>query len=78
MSNQGCYNMFLAVALIIGLCHPDHDVSAQLHPVRSVLRRRQPSLWGAATVKKSSCSSRPCLSRSGADHVPHPGLIALF
>ncbi|UUZ49242.1 DUF1304 domain-containing protein [Massilia sp. B-10] len=52
MSNQGCYNMFLAVALIIGLCHPDHDVSLQLHPVQSVLRRRQPSLWGAATVKK--------------------------
>jgi putative membrane protein len=51
MSNQGCYNGFLAAALIIGLLHPDHDVARNfiLYGLTCVAVA---GVWGAATVKK--------------------------
>ena len=48
MSNQGCYNMFLAVALIIGLVHPDHDVSRVRWDARG--HRRSVSSAGRASL----------------------------
>ncbi|HEY0063225.1 MAG TPA: DUF1304 domain-containing protein [Telluria sp.] len=51
MSNQGCYNSFLAVALIMGLVHPDHDV-ARAFILYGLSCVAVAGLWGAATVKK--------------------------
>jgi putative membrane protein len=51
MSNQGCYNLFLAAALIIGLVHPDHDV-ARNFILYGLCCVAVAGLWGAATVKK--------------------------
>lgn len=51
MSNQGCYNLFLAAALIIGLVHPDADVSRNF-VLYGLCCVAVAGLWGAATVKK--------------------------
>jgi putative membrane protein len=51
MSNQGCYNGFLAAALAIGLLHPDHDVARNfvLYGLTCVAVA---GVWGAVTVKR--------------------------
>jgi putative membrane protein len=51
MSNQGCYNGFLAAALIVGLVHPDADV-ARAFILYGLICVAIAGLWGAATVKK--------------------------
>jgi putative membrane protein len=50
MSNQGCYNGFLAVALFIGLLHPDPNVAHNfiLYGLGCVAVA---GIWGALTVK---------------------------
>ncbi len=50
MSNQGCYNGFLAVALAIGLLHPDPDVARNFvyYGLGCVAVA---GVWGALTVK---------------------------
>jgi putative membrane protein len=50
MSNQGCYNGFLAVALAIGLLHPDALVAHTfiLYGLGCVAVA---GVWGALTVK---------------------------
>ena len=51
MSNQGCYNGFLAVALAIGLFHPDHEVAR--HFINYGLGCvAVAGVWGALTVKR--------------------------
>ena len=52
MSNQGCYNGFLVVALILGLLHPDPAV-ARAFAVFGLLCVAVAGAWGAATVKKT-------------------------
>lgn len=51
MSNQGCYNGFLAVALAIGLLHSDPDVARNfiLYGLGCVAVA---GVWGALTVKR--------------------------
>ena len=51
MSNQGCYNGFLAVALAIGLFHQDPDVARNflLYGLSCVAVA---GVWGAVTVKR--------------------------
>jgi putative membrane protein len=51
MSNQGCYNGFLAVALVIGLVHSDPDVSRAFinYGLACVAVA---GIWGALTVKR--------------------------
>jgi putative membrane protein len=51
MSNQGCYNSFLAVALAIGLLHPDPDV-ARTFVYYGLGCVAVAGIWGALTVKK--------------------------
>lgn len=51
MSNQGCYNGFLAAALVVGLVHPDADV-ARAFILYGLVCVAVAGLWGAATVKK--------------------------
>lgn len=50
MSNQGCYNGFLAAALFIGLLHPDPNVAHNfvLYGLACVAVA---GVWGALTVK---------------------------
>ena len=50
MSNQGCYNGFLAIALAIGLLHPDPSVAHTfiLYGLGCVAVA---GVWGALTVK---------------------------
>lgn len=50
MSNQGCYNGFLAAALFIGLLHPDPNVAHNfiLYGLGCVAVA---GVWGALTVK---------------------------
>lgn len=50
MSNQGCYNGFLAVALAIGLMHPDADV-ARAFVSYGLACVAIAGIWGALTVK---------------------------
>jgi putative membrane protein len=52
MSNQGCYNGFLAAALAIGLLHP-HPLVANAFLGYGLLCVAVAGLWGAATVKRS-------------------------
>ena len=52
MSNQGCYNGFLAAALAIGLFHPDPAI-AHAFATFGLVCIAIAGLWGAATVKKS-------------------------
>ncbi len=51
MSNQGCYNGFLAAALAVGLLHPNPAV-AHAFVVFGLLCISVAGIWGAATVKK--------------------------
>ncbi|MES2317438.1 MAG: DUF1304 domain-containing protein [Pseudomonadota bacterium] len=50
MSNQGCYNGFLAVALAIGLLHPNPAVAFyfQVYGLGCIAVA---GIWGALTVK---------------------------
>ena len=50
MSNQGCYNGFLVVALAIGLLHPDPDV-ARAFVNYGLGCVAVAGIWGALTVK---------------------------
>ncbi len=49
MSNQGCYNGFLALALLLGLVYPDPTV-AQAFAVYGLACVAVAGIWGAATV----------------------------
>jgi putative membrane protein len=51
MSNQGCYNGFLAVALAIGLFHVNPDV-ARIFTVYGLGCVAVAGIWGALTVKR--------------------------
>ncbi len=51
MSNQGCYNGFLAAALAVGLVHPDPAVS-HAFVVFGLVCISVAGVWGAATVKR--------------------------
>ena len=50
MSNQGCYNGFLVLALALGLFHPDPAL-ARAFLLYGLLCVAVAGLWGAATVK---------------------------
>lgn len=52
MSNQGCYNGFLAAALALGLLHPD-PATARAFVLFGLLCVAVAGIWGAFTVKKS-------------------------
>ena len=49
MSNQGCYNGFLAAALLLGLVYPDPAI-AQALAVYGLVCVAVAGIWGAATV----------------------------
>ncbi|HEY8605746.1 MAG TPA: DUF1304 domain-containing protein [Noviherbaspirillum sp.] len=51
MSNQGCYNGFLAAALAVGLLHPDAAI-AQAFQVFGLLCVAVAGVWGAVTVQR--------------------------
>lgn len=51
MSNQGCYNGFLAAALAVGLLHPDPAV-AHAFAVFGLACVAVAGVWGAVTVQK--------------------------
>jgi putative membrane protein len=51
MSNQGCYNGFLAAALAIGLLHPD-AATGKAFAVFGLSCVAVAGVWGAATVQK--------------------------
>ena len=50
MSNQGCYNSFLAAALFIALLHPNPDV-AHNFVIYGLACVAVAGIWGALTVK---------------------------
>lgn len=50
MSNQGCYNGFLAAALAIGLLHPD-PATGLAFSVFGLACVAVAGIWGAATVQ---------------------------
>lgn len=50
MSNQGCYNGFLAVALAVGLLHPEPAVG-NAFVVFGLLCVAVAGVWGAVTVQ---------------------------
>lgn len=50
MSNQGCYNGFLAAALAVGLLHPD-AATGNAFSVFGLLCVAVAGLWGAVTVQ---------------------------
>jgi putative membrane protein len=52
MSNQGCYNGFLAAALAVGFVHADGAV-AHAFTTFGLCCIAVAGLWGGATVKKS-------------------------
>ncbi len=52
MSNQGCYNLFLVAALLIGLLHPDWHVGF-LFKIYGLTCVIVAGIWGAVTVKRS-------------------------
>lgn len=52
MSNQGCYNGFLAAALAVGLLHPEPAI-ANAFAVFGLLCVAVAGIWGAVTVQKS-------------------------
>lgn len=49
MSNQGCYNGFLAAALLLGLAHPD-PVIAQAFATYGLACVAVAGVWGSVTV----------------------------
>jgi putative membrane protein len=49
MSNQGCYNLFLVVALTLGLFYPEPEI-AQAFQVYGLACVIVAGLWGAVTV----------------------------
>ena len=51
MSNQGCYNGFLAAALAVGLLHPDPAIG-RAFLVFGLLCVAIAGIWGAVTVQK--------------------------
>lgn len=51
ISNQGCYNGFLAAALAVGFLHPD-PVTAKAFTVFGMACVAVAGIWGAATVQK--------------------------
>jgi putative membrane protein len=51
LSNQGCYNGFLAAALAVGLLHPDAAV-AHAFSVYGLVCVAVAGVWGALTVQK--------------------------
>jgi putative membrane protein len=51
MSNQGCYNGFLVVALALGLLHPDPAI-ARAFNVFGLCCVAVAGAWGAATVSR--------------------------
>lgn len=51
MSNQGCYNGFLAAALAVGFLHPD-SATATAFTVFGLLCVAVAGIWGALTVQK--------------------------
>ncbi|HEY0845296.1 MAG TPA: DUF1304 domain-containing protein [Noviherbaspirillum sp.] len=50
MSNQGCYNGFLAAALAVGLLHPD-PATGLAFSVFGLACVAVAGIWGAATVQ---------------------------
>ena len=50
MSNQGCYNGFLAAALAVGLLHPEPAIGLAFQ-VFGLLCVAVAGVWGAVTVK---------------------------
>lgn len=50
MSNQGCYNGFLAAALAIGLLHPDPAI-AMSFSIFGLACVAVAGIWGAVTVQ---------------------------
>jgi len=52
LSNQGCYNGFLVVALAIALLHPEPAV-AQAFGTYGLVCVAVAGLWGGLTVKRS-------------------------
>jgi putative membrane protein len=52
MSNQGCYNGFLAAALALGVFHPDPAI-AKAFAYFGLACVAVAGVWGAATAKKS-------------------------
>jgi putative membrane protein len=51
MSNQGCYNGFLAAALAVSFLHPDLAI-ANAFAVYGLVCVAVAGIWGAATVQK--------------------------
>ncbi|WP_420799653.1 DUF1304 domain-containing protein [Noviherbaspirillum saxi] len=51
MSNQGCYNGFLAAALAVALLHPDPAI-AKAFAVFGLLCVAVAGVWGAVTVQR--------------------------
>lgn len=51
MSNQGCYNGFLAAMLAVGLVHPD-PVIGRAFVVFGLVCVAVAGIWGAATVSR--------------------------
>lgn len=51
MSNQGCYNGFLAAALLLGLVYPDPAI-AKAFAVFGLACVAVAGIWGAVTVMK--------------------------
>ena len=51
MSNQGCYNGFLAAALVLGFLHPD-PATARAFAVFGLACVAVAGVWGAATVQR--------------------------
>lgn len=51
MSNQGCYNGFLAAALAVALLHPDPAIG-NAFAVFGLLCVAVAGIWGAVTVQK--------------------------
>jgi putative membrane protein len=51
MSNQGCYNGFLAAALALGLLHPDTAIG-NAFAVFGLVCVAVAGIWGAVTVQK--------------------------
>ena len=52
MSNQGCYNGFLAAAIALGIFYPDPAI-AKAFAYFGLACVAVAGLWGAATAKKS-------------------------
>jgi putative membrane protein len=51
MSNQGCYNGFLAAALVVGLVHPDPDIG-RAFAVFGLVCVAVAGIWGGMTVQR--------------------------